>query len=141
MRSRVARLRGRVGQAAGVLAAGLALVSLAILWPLAEDLVAGPREIVVVARDMAFYLEGSRSPNPVIGMTSGETIRLTIRNENRGVVHNFQIASWDISVTRLKGGESGSIVIRVPNRPGRHAYTCAPHQALMNGIVEVVAAN
>ena len=49
--------------------------------------------------------------------------------------------SIEEAVALLKEGDSGSVVIDVPNRPGRFRYACAPHAEMMNGIVEVVAAN
>ena len=135
------RLGGSAGRAAGMLLVGLALASLGVLWPLAADPVAGPREITLVARGMSFYLDGTDRANPVLRLTAGETVRVVLRNDDDGIAHTFEIGAWDAAVATLKGGDSGSVVIDVPNRPGRHRYACGPHAAMMNGIVEVVAAN
>lgn len=126
---------------AGLLLLGFALASGVVLWPLAADPAASPREIVVVARDMAFYLQGSAAPNPVLTFRAGETVRVTLRNEDKGFMHSFEIGAWGKTVPTLKEGRSTSVLIEVPNQPGQHEYTCRPHAAMMKGVVDVVSAN
>ena len=138
---RLYRLSGSAGRARGILLVGLALVSLCLLWPLAVGPSAGPREITLVVRGMSFYVDGTDRANPVLRLTAGETVRVVLRNEDNGIAHNFEVGAWDVAVALLKEGDSGSVVIDVPNRPGRFRYAGAPHAEMMNGIVEVVAAN
>ena len=46
------------------------------------------REIHLVTRDMAFYLEGdSQTPNPTLTVRAGESIRIVVRNDDQGLMH------------------------------------------------------
>ena len=130
--------RGSAGRATGVLLMSLTLGGLVLLWPVAADTSDKLREITLVARNMAFYLDGSDVPNPVLTMRAGETVRIVLRNEDVGMKHTFEIGAWDQAVPSTRGGRTASAVIEVPNRPGRHEYVCGPHPALMRGLVEVV---
>ena len=134
--------RGRVsaGRVTGVLLMSLTLGSLVLLWPVAADPANSPREITLVTRDMAFYLDGSDTPNPVLTMRAGETVRIVLRNEDVSIKHTFEVGTWDQAVSSPKGGSTASAVIEVPDRPGRHEYICGPHSALMRGVIEVVEA-
>ena len=89
---------------------------------------------------MAFYLDGSDTPNPVLRMRAGETVRIVLRNEDVGIKHTFEVGTWDQAVLSTKGGRTASTVIDVPDRPGPHEYVCSPHSALMRGVIEVVEA-
>ena len=135
-----ARWRGSVGRVTGVLLMSLTLGSLAVLWPVAADPAESSLEITLVTRDMAFYLDGSDTPNPVLTMRAGETARIVLRNEDVGIRHTFEVGTWDQAVPSPKGSRTASAVIEVPNRPGRHEYFCGPHPALMRGVIEVVEA-
>ena len=42
------------------------------------------RELTLIARGMAFYLPGDPTPNPRLIAGRGETLRITLRNEDRG---------------------------------------------------------
>ena len=117
---------------------GLAGLAVAGLLPLVTDAVGTPREIVLVARDMTFYLEGQAQPNPTIRVTAGEEVRVILRNEEPGIIHDFAVRQLSIAVAPLKGNEIGTVVFRAPDRPGRHTYLCTPHSDMMRGIVEVV---
>ena len=132
-------LRGSGGRVAGVVLLGLTLGSLFMLWPVAADPAASPREITLVTRDMAFYLEGGNTPNPVLTMGAGETVRVVLRNEDVGIAHNFEVGAWGQDVPAVERGSSTSALIDAPDRPGRHVYVCGPHSALMRGIINVVA--
>ena len=133
-----ARGRGSAGRLTGVLLMSLTLSSLVFLWPVAADPADSPREITLVTRDMAFYLDGSDTPNPVLRMRAGETVRIVLRNEDVGIKHTFEVGTWDQAVLSTKGGRTASAVIDVPDRPGPHEYVCGPHSALMRGVIEVV---
>ena len=133
-----ARWRGSPGRVTGVLLMSLTLSSLVVLWPVAAGPGDTPPEITLVTRDMAFYLDGSDTPNPVLTMRAGQTVRIVLRNENVGVKHSFEVDAWNQAVPSTKGGSTASALIKVPNRPGRHAYVCGPHAELMRGLIEVV---
>jgi plastocyanin len=97
-----------------------------------------PREIVLVARGMTFVLDDdAAAPNPTIRVQPGERIRLTLRNEAPGLMHNFHIPAWKVETRQIRSGESTTVTFSVPDHEGRYEYHCTPHSALMRGLVEV----
>lgn len=96
-----------------------------------------PRELVLVVRDMAFYLDGEGQENPTLRFKPGEEIRLLLKNEEPGVAHDFAVREWDVATRRLQGLGSDTLTFRVPNRAGRYGYLCNPHASMMRGIIEV----
>jgi len=124
------------GQPVLVILLGL---SLAGFMPLLTEVPpGGPREIVVVASDMAFYVDGDAEANPRIRMEAGETVRLVLWNEQPGVIHGFAVGAWQLATPRLQGRERDSIVFKVPEAVGHYVYECSPHSAMMRGTIEVV---
>lgn len=95
------------------------------------------REVVLVARDMAFYLDGEGQENPTLRFKSGEEIRLVLKNEEPGVSHDFAVRQWQLATRRLNGPGSDALTFRVPDRSGRYDYLCNPHASMMRGIIEV----
>lgn len=130
--------RGLPGRVTGALLTSLILGSMLFLWPVAADPADGPREIRLVTRNMAFYLDGSDVPNPVLTMRAGEALRVVLRNEDIGITHSFEVGTWDQAVLSAKGGLAETAVIKIPNHPGQYEYICGPHPALMRGVVEVI---
>lgn len=99
------------------------------------------REVRVRVRNMAFYLDNdSRSPNPVIRVTAGERIRLSLVNDDPGFDHDLAIGAWDVRTPMLRGEGRASVVVRVPEKPGSFTYVCTLHAAMMRGTIEVVPA-
>jgi plastocyanin len=96
-----------------------------------------PREIVLVARDMSFYLDGASAENPTLRLKAGESVRLVLRNEEPGVVHDFAVSAWKVGTRRLQARETDTVTFRVPDTPGQHEYLCNPHASMMRGIIEV----
>jgi plastocyanin len=97
-----------------------------------------PREVLVVARGMTFTLPSDPDTvNPVIRVRPGERLRLTLRNEAPGLMHNFEIPAWDVKTDQIRGGSSTSVTLTVPGEQGRYQYICAPHANLMRGFIEV----
>ncbi len=133
------RWRGARGAVAGVLLAAVAVVGLSILLPMTVSTSAVVREITLVTRDMAFYLEGDTVPNPTIRLDAGEEVRFILRNLDPGVVHNLAIEGWKLATAYLDGDASATLRVRVPEQPGRQAYVCTPHREMMHGVIEVVA--
>lgn len=131
--------RGRVR-----LAIPLALVALALgaLLPLVAGPRAGaaPKEIVLVARDMAFYLDGAGEANPVLRLQAGEQVRLVLRNEDPGYVHWLSIEGLPLRIGPVKSRASGSAELRVPGQPGTYTYVCSPHARMMTGRIEILPA-
>ena len=136
-----AQWRGLPGRVAGVLLLSLILGSMFFLWPVAAGPADGPREIKLVTRNMAFYLDGSDVRNPVLTMRAGEALRVVLRNEDIGITHSFEVGTWDQAVLSAKGGLTEAVVIETPNHPGQYEYVCGPHPALMRGVVEVIKAD
>jgi plastocyanin len=99
------------------------------------------REITLVARDMAFYLESDpHTPNPTIEVRAGDIVRVTLRNDERGIGHDFAVpAIGDASLDLLADGERGSVTFTIPSQPGTYEYLCRPHRAMMKGRLRVVA--
>jgi plastocyanin len=96
-----------------------------------------PREIHLVARDMTFYVEGERSPNPTLRARAGERVRLVFRNSDPGMSHDFTIPSWQINTRLLKGKGEDSIEFTVPAVRGPQPYSCTPHSEMMRGTIVV----
>lgn len=125
----------------GLLTTALLMIGLMSLGWL--PLAAGPgasaptRDIVLVARNMAFYLEGDPTPNPTLRVQAGERVRLVLRNADPGVTHNFAVADWGIATRDLRGEESGHLEFLVPDAPGPREYQCTPHAAMMRGTIDV----
>jgi plastocyanin len=123
---------------AAVAALGIgALLALAADPSIASGTPRAPREIVLVARDMSFNLEGAETVNPTLRVKPGEEIRLVLRNEEPGVTHDFSIAGWNVATRRLQARERDAVVFRVPETTGRYEYLCNPHASMMRGIIEV----
>jgi plastocyanin len=96
------------------------------------------REITLVVRGMAFYLEHDpRTPNPPIELTAGERVRVVLRNEERGMTHDFAVPSFDAATARVNWSQTGDVVIDVPETPGTYAYVCQPHALMMRGRIIV----
>jgi plastocyanin len=96
-----------------------------------------PRDVVLVVRDMAFYLDGAGGANPTLQLRPGERVRLVLKNEEPGVTHDFAVSDWKVATRRLQGGGEDAVTFRVPSRAGRYEYLCNPHASMMRGIIEV----
>lgn len=97
-----------------------------------------PREIVVIARGMTFVLASDPdTPNPVIPLRTGERVRLVLKNEAPGLLHDIQIPAWRVQVDSIRVGQSAEVIFTVPSTVGRYQYRCRPHGELMKGFVEV----
>ena len=117
----------------------LALGGLVALLPLGARSLE-PREVVVVARQMSFYVVGqAATANPPIQMAPGERIRLTLISADPGFDHDFAVTAWGVKTPVLHGEGRTSLVIQAPDRPGKAAYVCSLHDSMMKGIIEVTA--
>lgn len=121
----------------GVLSLLLLLAAMALV-ALAAGSKDDVRDITLVARGVAFYADGQPEANPVLRVEAGEQVRFLFRNEDRGMAHDFAVSRWQLSQPLPREpGETASIIVRVPDRPGRYPYVCTPHAALMHGVIEV----
>ena len=96
-----------------------------------------PREIVVVARQMAFYVGDGVTANPTIHAAPGERIRVTLVSQDPGFDHDFAVPAWRVNSAVLHGEGRDSTVIQVPDKPGVTTYVCSKHASMMKGIIEV----
>ena len=95
------------------------------------------REVTLVARGMAFYLEGSSEPNPTIHLKAGETVRVVLRNEDRGITHDFAVPGLKEALDGIDFNEVGAVTLDVPRTTGTYVYTCRPHALMMKGTLVV----
>lgn len=96
-----------------------------------------PREIVLVARDVAFDLPGRPGEvNPTIRLNKGEPVRLILRNEEPGrVLHCFTISGLNVKTSRdLAKGES-EVLTFTPRVRGTFAYACLMHPMMVGKVV------
>ena len=77
------------------------------------------------------------TPNPVIPLRAGERVKVVLRNEAPGLLHDFEIPAWDVRTERIRAGQTTDVVFTVPATLGRSEYRCRPHAELMKGFVEV----
>jgi plastocyanin len=96
------------------------------------------REIHLVARGMAFYLEGEPAvANPTLELAAGERVRIVLRNDEQGMVHDFAVSALSVDTDRLAWRQRGEVTLVVPDRPGSYEYVCSPHRLLMRGVVRI----
>ena len=98
---------------------------------------ATPRDVRLVARNMTFYLEGSTDANPTLRLRAGETVRLVLRNDDRGMKHDFTIPDWQAATPLVAGLREVTVTITAPARGARAAYHCTPHEETMRGTIIV----
>ena len=109
------------------------LGALALAVPRPED-----REIVLVARGMAFYRLGDPTlANPPITLKAGERVRIVLRNDDRGITHDFAVPGFDAALDQVDWNEEEDVTIDVPRTPGRYQYICRPHMLMMRGEIIV----
>jgi plastocyanin len=90
-------------------------------------------EIRVVAKDMTYYANGAAEPNPPIRLVPGEQVRVTFRNDDRGMNHDFGIPAFGLGTGIVEYGTEKSFVFKVPDSPSDATYICTPHSAMMSG--------
>ena len=96
------------------------------------------RDIHLVIRDMAFYLDGKGQPNPTLEFRRGERVRLILTSEDAGMDHDFVVSNWKVATRTLTGrGEEDAVTITVPRKPGLETYFCTPHSAKMRGTIRI----
>ena len=115
-----------------MMAAAVALVAAAVVTSAGAREEA--REIHLVARGMAFYLDADpTAANPTIRVRRGERVRFVLRNETPGIDHDLAIASMGVGLTPVAVGQSAAFDLQAPDQPGRHEYACRPHAVMMKG--------
>jgi plastocyanin len=96
------------------------------------------REITLVAKDMAFYLDGDpENANPVIELKAGETVRIVLRNRDRGMTHDFAVPDLNAAMKPLDWNEEEDLTFDAPTDAGTYDYVCRPHLMMMKGKIRV----
>ena len=95
------------------------------------------RDVHLVIRDMAFYLDGKGEPNPTLQFRRGERVRLVLRNDDAGMEHDLVIKNWKIATKVVHGRGEEMLNIKIPRRAGSATYYCTPHSAKMRGTILV----
>jgi plastocyanin len=115
------------------------LAGLMLLAALLPALTRTPtREVQLVMKGMAFYLETDlATPNPTIEVQAGERVRVVVRNEDRGLTHDFAVPVAGAVTKEIPWNQSGEVVFDVPETPGTYEYICQPHQLMMRGTIRV----
>lgn len=121
---------------AKVIAVVVGVMLLAALLPALSN--TPTREITLVAKGMAFYLESDlTNPNPTLEVKAGERVRVVLRNQDRGMTHDFAVPAVDAVTKDINWNEAGDVVFDVPDTPGTYEYVCRPHFLMMRGIIRV----
>jgi plastocyanin len=126
----------RLGLALAVIAAA-ALLLPRIVSTRESTTAPGARDLLIVARGMTYYVDGGDEPNPSLQFKPGEQIKLTFRNEDAGMEHDFAIPGWGLATKRLQGEGQDVVAFTVPGRAESGKYACTPHSEMMNGQVVV----
>jgi len=96
------------------------------------------RVVTLTCRNMAYFLDGSSTPNPPITLTAGERIELRLVNHDApGVLHDIAIDPLDVTTELVLPGQSTVVTFRVADRPGSYEYYCRPHATVMRGALDV----
>jgi plastocyanin len=115
----------------------LLLVSAGMLLPRLVDTREAVREVRITARDMTFVVQDIAGPNPTLALTAGEQVKVTIRNEDKGMLHDFAIPEWGVRTGSVEWGTERSITFRVPAAASALTYVCTPHSMMMSGRITV----
>jgi plastocyanin len=122
---------------AGVVIGVIALMA-TLLPMIASSPPDGVRDIRIVVRDMAFYVDGGTEPNPAISVRAGEQVRIRLRNEDAGMRHDFTVRAWTVGTRMLADrGDEDQVVFQVPAERGTQTYQCTPHSKMMSGTIRV----
>ncbi|MGH8635958.1 MAG: plastocyanin/azurin family copper-binding protein [Burkholderiales bacterium] len=95
------------------------------------------REVRLIARNMTYYVDGVSEPNPALLFLPGEQVRVTVRNEDKGMSHDFRIPAWGVGTKVVEWSTEKSITFRVPANASGGTYMCTPHSAMMSGKVVI----
>lgn len=119
---------------AGMAVLFVTVVGLLPVMTLPLENAARAREITLVAKDMAFYLDSDlETANPVIEARAGETIRVVLANRDRGMTHDFAVPASKAAIDALDWNEEDAVTFVVPDDPGTYEYVCRPHLLMMKG--------
>ena len=129
------RARNRVITAGGIVAV-LAIVA-TLLPTVASSELDRRRDVHLVIRDMAYYLDGKGDPNPTLEFRRGERVRLKVTSDDPGMEHDFVVKNWKVATKSIQGRGEEIVNIKIPKRAGTDTYFCTPHAVKMRGTIVV----
>jgi plastocyanin len=127
-------VRSRIWLKTATIIVAIAAMALAAIGSFAKSRV---REISLVTRDMAFYVEGESVRNPALRVQRGERLRITVTNASPGMVHDLAIDAVSATTPLLSAGQAGAVEFTAPEAPGTYEYRCRPHALMMRGVLTV----
>ncbi len=99
-----------------------------------------PREVILVATDMAFVSQVTGvggTPNPTIVLHPGERVRLVLLNLDAGMRHDLVVDCLRVRTPALAHGETEAIEFTAPAEVGECDYYCSFHSRLMRGRIVI----
>ena len=130
-------IKARNRTIAGAAVVAVIAIAATLLPMIASSDLDAKREVHLVIRDMAYYLDGKGAPNPTLQFRRGERVRLILTNEDAGMNHDFVVSNWKIATDVIEGRGQDTVDIKVPRRAGTDSYVCTPHSAKMRGNIVV----
>ena len=116
----------------------LVVMAVIVLGAIAFASTRPSREITLVVRGMAFYVEGRDEPNPMLFVNPGERVRVVVKNQDRGIRHDFAVPVSGAALEPLQWNQSDEVVFDAPDTPGKYDYWCRPHMTMMRGSIVVM---
>lgn len=95
------------------------------------------KEFRLVAKEMAFYLEGNPQPNPTLTVYDQERIRLRLINRDKGMDHDLVILKLGLSTGKVSYGEE-TVLDFQPKKQESLDYLCSFHATMMRGKMVVL---
>lgn len=129
------RAKNRAITAAAILS--IAALVATVLPMVASTELDSRRDVHLVIRDMAFYLDGRGEPNPTLQFRRGERVRVIVRSEDVGMDHDFVVKNWKIASRPLHGRGEEVVNIKVPRDAESTTYACTPHAEKMRGSIVI----
>jgi FtsP/CotA-like multicopper oxidase with cupredoxin domain len=136
----------RIGVATLVL---LALAAGAYAFTFGARRADGPREVVLIAKDMVFAAPeppggasaaaapSGETPGPTIVLRAGERVRIVLRNQDPGMRHDLVADHLGLRTEAIDHGQTDEVDFRVPNAKSEGEYYCSFHSRLMRGRIVV----
>lgn len=90
------------------------------------------KEVTLVAKEMAFYLEAGDLPNPTLKFQKGDRVRIHFINQDPGIAHDVVFPNWNVSTGKVNFGDQTQVELKV-SAPGEFEYLCSLHATMMWG--------
>lgn len=130
-------VRAKNNAIVAAVAIGMAVLAVTLLPMLASSELDRGRDVHLVIRNMAFYVDGAGQPNPTLTFKAGERVRVFVRSEDAGMNHDFVVKDWKIRSKTIHGRGKIELRITVPRLASTASYYCTPHAGTMRGTISV----